>query len=231
MRIAAVPICRPPKARAVEVACAPDLAGDLSALPATNFAHILGGATGGPAVRQALDALFTLGALAADAEPRMYVYRAAHAGKRWMGLACAVDTRDLVHLFPNAASDEEIAAAQADLATVEAQLAPGLVTIDSSPELSYLYVCDTNERPAYHFVSATDGSTHSAWEVRNPQAYLPVLAELAADEIRSGGAQIVAAHQAGSMPWVILTAEREHAAATGPLAPRCGLFVLRPAKQ
>jgi len=41
----------------------------------------------------------------------------------------------------------------------------------------------------------------------------------------------VAAHQAGSMPWVILTAEREHAAATGPLAPRCGLFVLRPAKQ
>ena len=44
-------------------------------------------------------------------------------------------------------------------------------------------------------------------------------------------AQIVAAHQAGSMPWVILTAEREHAAATGPLAPRCGLFVLRPAKQ
>ena len=106
MRIAAVPICRPPKARAVEVACAPDLAGDLAAVPATNFAHILGGATGGPAVRQALDALFTLGALAVDAEPRMYVYRAAHAGKRWMGLACAVDTRDLVHLFPNAASDE-----------------------------------------------------------------------------------------------------------------------------
>ena len=189
MRIAAVPICRPPKARAVEVACAPDVAGDLSALPATNFAHILGGATGGPAVR-----------LAVDAEPRMYVYRAAHAGKRWMGLACAVDTRDLVHLFPNAASDEEIAAAQADLATVEAQLVPGLVTIDSSPELSYLYVCDTNERPAYHFVSSTDGSTHSAWEVRNPQAYLPVLAELAADEIRSGGAQVVAAHQAGSSP-------------------------------
>ena len=50
-------------------------------------------------------------------------------------------------------------------------------------------------------------------------------------ETRPGGAQIVAAHQAGSMPWVILTAEREQAAATGPHAPRCGLFVLRPAKQ
>ena len=55
MRIAAVPICRPPKARAVEVACAPDLAGDLAAVPATNFAHILGGATGGPAVGATTD--------------------------------------------------------------------------------------------------------------------------------------------------------------------------------
>ena len=195
---------RPPKARAVEVACALDTAGDLSTLPATNFAHVLGGTAGGPAVRAALDALVTLGALVADQEPRMFVYRAAHGGKRWMGLVCGADTRDLVHLFPNAAADEAISAAEADLTMVDAQLVPGLIFIDASADLSYLFVCDTNERPAYHFV-ASDGATHSAWEVRHPDAYLPALAELAADELHAGAAQVIAAHVAGQMPLVILT--------------------------
>ena len=230
MRIAALPMFRPPKARAVEVACALDTAGDLSALPATNFAHVLGGTAGGPAVREALDALVTLGALVADPQPRMFVYRAVHGGKRWMGLVCGADTRDLVHLFPNAAADEAISAAEADLAVVDAQLVPGLIFIDASPDLSYLFVCDTNERPAYHFV-ASDGATHSAWEVRHPDAYLPVLAELAADELHAGAAQVIAAHVAGQMPLVILTSDRDVATATGPLAPRCGLFIPRPSQR
>ena len=226
MRIAALPMLRPPKARAVEVACSPDAAGDLSALPAVNFAHVMGGAAGAPAVRQALEALITLGAMVVDPEPRMYVYRAAHGGKRWMGLVCAIDTRDVVHLFPNAAGDQEISAAQSDLESVDAQLVPGLVVIDSSQDMNYHFVCDTNERPAYHFVSV-DGSTHSAWEVRNPNAYVTALGELAAEELRMGAAQVIAAHQAGRMPLAILTADRDIASATGPLAPRCGLFVAR----
>ena len=170
MRVAAIPMFRPPKARAVEVACAPDAGADAAAVPATTFARVLGGVTGSDAVRAALDELVAGGALVEDATPRMFVYRAAHGGKRWMGLVCAADTRDLVHLFPNAASDEEIAAAKTDLDAIGAQLVPGLVCTDASPDLSYQFVCDTNERPAYHFVSPTDGSTHSAWEVRHPQA-------------------------------------------------------------
>lgn len=228
MRVAALPMFRPPKARAVEVACAPDAAPDLADLPSVSFARVLGGSPGTAAVRAALDGIVAEGALTEDPEPRMFVYRAAHAGKRWMGLVCAVDTRDLLHLFPNAASDEEISAAQADLSAVRAQLVPALVTIDASPDLSYQFVCDTNERPAYHFVSA-DGSTHSAWEVHRPEPMVAALAELAADEIRAGAAQVVAAHMAGAMPLAILTPDRDVAAATGPLAPRCGLFVHRPA--
>jgi len=228
MRVAALTMFRPPKARAVEVACAPDAAPDLAALPPASFARVLGGAPGTDAVRAALEGIVAEGALVEDTHPHMFVYRAAHAGKRWMGLVCAVDTRDLVHLFPNAASDGEISAAQADLVSVGAQLVPALVTIDASPDLSYQFVCDTNERPAYHFVSA-DGSTHSAWEVRQPEPMVAALAELAADEIRAGAAQVIAAHMAGSMPLVILTPDRDVAAATGPLAPRCGLFVPRTA--
>ena len=230
MRVAALPMFRPPKARAVEVACAPDASPDLASLPSVSFARVLGGSPGTVAVRAALDGIVAEGALVEDPEPRMFVYRAAHAGKRWMGLVCAVDTRDLLHLFPNAASDEEISAAQADLSSVQAQLLPALVTIDASPDLSYQFVCDTNERPAYHFVSA-DGSTHSAWEVHRPEPMVTALAELAAEEIRSGAAQVVAAHMAGTMPLAILTPDRDVAAAAGPLAPRCGLFVPRPARR
>jgi len=228
MRVAALPMFRPPKARAVEVACAPDAPADLAAVAPVSFARVLGGSPGTAAVRASLEAIVAEGALVEDAEPRMFVYRAAHAGKRWMGLVCAADTRDLVHLFPNAASDGEISAAQADLAEVGAQLVPALVTIDASADLSYQFVCDTNERPAYHFVSA-DGSTHSAWDVRQHAPMVAALAELAADEIRAGAAQVIAAHMAGAMPLVILSPDRDVAAATGPLAPRCGLFVPRTA--
>lgn len=230
MRVAAIALMRPPKARAVEVACPPDMSADLANVPATNFAHVLAGAAGGTAIRAALEALVAQGALAQDPERRMFVYRAAHGGKRWLGLVCGVDTRDLVHLLPNAASDAEIAAATADLREVDAQLVPALACIDGSEDLSYLLVCDTNDRPAYHFVSA-DGSTHSAWEVRHPEAYVSALAELAAEELRGGGAQVTAAHIAGTVPLVILTTDRESAAASGPLAPRCGLFVARPSMQ
>ena len=227
MRVAALKMFRPPKARAVEVACPPDAGADFAALPGSNFARVLGGVAGAPAARAAIDGLVADGALVADPQPKMFVYRAAHGGRRWMGLVCAADTRDLVHLFPNAAGDEEISAAEMDIAAVDAQLVPGLVMIDESPDLAYQFVCDTNERPAYHFVSI-DGSTHSAWEVREPAPYVTALAELAPDELRAGAAQVVAAHVAGKMPLVIVTPDREAAASSGPLAPRCGLFVLRP---
>jgi hypothetical protein len=227
MRVAALTMFRPPKARAVEVTCAPDAGADPAAVPATTFSRVLGGVTGSAAVRSALEDLIQEGALVEDTVPRMFVYRAAHGGRRWMGLVCATDTRDLVHLFPNAASDTEIAAAKTDLQSIGAQLVPGLVCIDASPDLSYQFVCDTNERPAYHFVSPTDGSTHSAWDVKHPQAYVTALAELAAEELRGGAAQVIAAHMDGSMPLVIVTPDADIASATGPLSPRCGLFVPR----
>lgn len=229
MRVAAPTMFRPPKARAVEVACPPDAGADFAALPGSNFARVLGGVAGAEAARAALDRLVADGALVADPQPRMFVYRAAHGGRRWMGLVCAADTRDLVHLFPNAAGDAEISAAAADLAAVDAQLVPGLVTIDGSSDLAYQFVCDTNERPSYHFVSI-DGSTHSAWEVREPAPYVTALAEVAADELRGGAAQVIAAHMSGKMPLVIVTPDRDAAAASGPLAPRCGLFVHRPSQ-
>lgn len=225
MRIAPAVTVRPPKARAVEVACAPDARADAAGTGTASFARVLGGSIGKPAMRAEFERLERDGALAADPEPRMFVYRAVHAGTRWMGLVCRVDTRDLVTLLPNAASDAEIAVAHGDLTTVGAQLAPALVQVEASEDVGYLMVCDTNERPGYHFVAA-DGSTHSAWQVHKPQAYATAFAELDAEEIRAGGGQVMAAHREGSMPLVILTSEGA-SAATGPLAPRSGLFVMR----
>ncbi|MBU3684173.1 MAG: DUF1015 family protein [Phycisphaerales bacterium] len=227
MRIASVATTRPPKARAVEVACAPDAPADLAAMPPASFARVLGGHAGTEAVRAELERLAATGALAHDPEPRMFVYRAAHAGKRWMGVVCAVDTRDLVTLLPHAASDAEISAARTDLERVGAQLVPALVRVERSDDVAYLMTCDTNERPAYHFVSA-DGSTHSAWTVQRTEAYVQAFAELGADVIVGGGAQVTAAHLSGAMPLAILTADAE-ASAGGSLAPRCGLFVARTA--
>ena len=225
MRIAPATTLRPPKARAVEVACAPDARADAAGIGPVSFARVLGGSVGMPAVRAELERLEREGALAADPEPRMFVYRAVHAGKRWMGLVCRVDTRDLVTLLPNASSDTEIAAAQADLRSAGAQLAPALVQVEASDDVGYLMVCDTNERPGYHFV-ASDGSTHSAWQVQHPNAYETAFAELDAIEIRSGGGQVVAAHREGAMPLAILTSDAA-SGPTGPLAPRAGIFVMR----
>jgi hypothetical protein len=225
MRIAPAVTVRPPKARAVEVACAPDARADAAGTGTASFARVLGGSIGMPAVRAELERLERDGALAADPQPRMFVYRAVHAGTRWMGLVCRVDTRDLVTLLPNAASDAEVAVAHGDLTEVGAQLAPALVQVEASEDVGYLMVCDTNERPGYHFVAA-DGSTHSAWQVHKPEAYASAFAELDAGEIRAGGGQVMAAHREGSMPLVILTSDGA-SAATGPLAPRSGLFVMR----
>lgn len=224
MHIATAVTLRPPKARAVEVACAPDARTDAAGTGAASFARVLGGSIGMPAVRAELERLQAEGALVADHEPRMFVYRAVHAGKRWMGLVCRVDTRDLVTLLPNAASDTEITVAHGDLTAVGAQLAPALVQVEASDDVGYLMVCDTNERPGYHFVAA-DGSTHSAWQVHHPNAYATAFAELDATEIRAGGGQVMAAHREGSMPLVILTSD-DASAAAGPLAPRSGLFVM-----
>jgi len=225
MRIAPAVTVRPPKARAVEVACAPDARADAAGTGTASFARVLGGSIGMPAMRAELERLERDGALAADPQPRMFVYRAVHAGTRWMGLVCRVDTRDLVTLLPNAASDAEITVAHGDLTEVGAQLAPALVQVEASEDVGYLMVCDTNERPGYHFVAA-DGSTHSAWQVHKPEAYATAFAELDAEEIRAGGGQVMAAHREGSMPLVILTSDGA-SAATGPLAPRSGLFVMR----
>lgn len=225
MRIAPAVTVRPPKARAVEVACAPDARADAAGTGTASFARVLGGSIGMPAMRAELERLERDGALAADPQPRMFVYRAVHAGTRWMGLVCRVDTRDLVTLLPNAASDAEITVAHGDLTEVGAQLAPALVQVEASEDVGYLMVCDTNERPGYHFV-AEDGSTHSAWQVHKPEAYATAFTELDAEEIRAGGGQVMAAHREGSMPLVILTSDGA-SAATGPLAPRSGLFVMR----
>jgi len=224
MRIAPAPTLRPPKARAVEVACAPDAPADAATLPGFSFARVLGGATGPDAIREELRRLEADGALVRDAAPKMFVYRAAHAGRKWMGLACAIDTRDLVAHLDGVAADEEIQAARMDLERVGAQLVPTLVRVEASTDVAYLMACDTNERPGYHFVAA-DGSTHSAWEVKHPQAYEAAFADLDPMDIRAGGAQAMAAHLGGSMPWAILTSD-DDAQASGPLAPRCGLFVL-----
>ncbi|MFO0961852.1 MAG: hypothetical protein U0625_02990 [Phycisphaerales bacterium] len=172
----------------------------------------------------ALQHLLLAGALEVDHHPRMFVYRAVHAGRRWMGLLCAVDTRDLGQLLADSTTPEEARAAEAERAVVGTQLDPALLRTSASDEAAFHYVSDMNERPAYHFVSH-DESTHSAWTVHRPELYVHSYAQVRALEVLSGGAQLMAAHHAGVPALAILSADIEPGMHVGALAPRVGLFV------
>lgn len=225
MRIAPIPLIRPPKARAVEVACAPHAhQAGVHGLSGTNYVRVLGAGPDPAAMLAALQHLLLAGALEVDHHPRMFVYRAVHAGRRWMGLLCAVDTRDLGQLLADSTTPEEARAAEAERAVVGTQLDPALLRTSASDEAAFHYVSDMNERPAYHFVSH-DESTHSAWTVHRPELYVHSYAQVRALEVLSGGAQLMAAHHAGVPALAILSADIEPGMHVGALAPRVGLFV------
>jgi hypothetical protein len=228
MRIAPTEFLRPPKARAVEVACAADahLEGGPD-LPATSFAHVLAKRPDPAAILAAVQHLLLAGALEVDRKPGMFVYRAAHGGQRWMGLVCAVDTRDLVPLLVHAATPEEVGVAQSDRQAFGAQLVPALVKIEPSDDVAQAFVLDTNERPGYHFVSH-DGGTHSAWAVHHPEAYVEHFGDVWPQAVLCGGAELMAAHLAGAPALAILSSDAGPQASHGPLQPRAGLLVARP---
>ena len=228
MRITPCAFIRPPKARAVEVACAPDAHRQaLPGLPGTSFVRVLAAGPDPEAIRGALQHLMLAGALEVDHHPRMFIYRAVHEGRRWMGLVCAVDTRDLVPLIYESATPEEIHEAEAARRAIGAQLNPALVRVQPSEEAAYLFVTDMNERPAYHFRSHDD-STHSAWHVHKPDLYTKLFTEVTPLEVLHGGAHLMTAHLAGVPALAILSADVDSTLAAGGLAPRAGLFVGAP---
>lgn len=230
MRIAPTEFLRPPKARAVEVACAPDahLNPELG-FPPASFAHVLAKRPDPAGILAAVQHLLLTGALEVDRTPGMFVYRAAHGGRRWMGLVCSIDTRDLVPLLVDAATPEEIRMAEADRAAFGAQLVPCLVKVEPSDDVAQCFVLDSNDRPGYHFVSH-DGSTHSAWVVRNAKEYVELFGDLNAEGILCGGAELMAAHLAGAPALAILSADADSHASAGPLQPRAGILIARPAE-
>lgn len=221
MRITPLLVARPPKARAVDVtAVASDLPVPEGAAPGLFRAVLAGTLT---ARQTALDTLLAQGVLVPDQEPSMWVYRVVHAGRRWVGVFCGVETSDIVHLAQ--AQPTAVAAAEEVLRALGRQVEPIVVHCQMPEGVLDLYIHDTNERPAYHFV-ASDGATHSAWIIRNADAYVELLRLAEPRAVLRGAAQLVAVHRMGVPAMVILTRDLAQLAEIEPsLAPRSGLFI------
>lgn len=163
---------------------------------------------GGPderAARSALERLVGCGALAADPEPRLFVYRISRQGRRQVGVVAHVDRRDLVRLEQDAPP--------------WAEPSPALFA-DSRGEIADLTICDMNERPLFHF-NADDGTTHTGWLARDPQRY-----RAAFERIEGCGELLGPAARA--VEGFVLAALFDRAGALDPAPPlRCGLFVQR----
>lgn len=214
MRIHPLLVARPPKAKAVEVAAAPE---DIPADPVSPgaFRAVL---TGSPAERcAALQALLAQGLLAHDAEPGMFVYRVVHEGKRWVGLVCGLDAAEVCALAD--------ANPSAILNQVGCQIEPAVIHCRMPEEVGEALVHDTNDRPAYHFVAAGSG-THSVWTVQDHSIYVQLMASATPLAVLRGAAHLAAAHATGVPAMAILTRDLgDESSMPDALAPRCGLFV------
>lgn len=147
--------------------------------------------------------LVELGALCADPEPLLYVYRIARCGERQVGVVAYAHIGDIDGC--------------ADLQPAWRE--PALVTYDDPDEqVATLAVDDMNERPIFHF-NAGDGSTHSAWLAQRPQRYVDAFARMGGPaRLLSGGALV------GDNEVLALLVANVRCCPTL-AAPRCGLFV------
>lgn len=196
---------RPAGSRAVLVSC-PPVGGECTccdhAPNADSFRCVLE-AGGTESVRAAIGRLIDAGALAADPEPRMFVYRIARGSRRQIGVVASVCLGDL--LGPPS--------------TAPAWAEPGTVLFDD-PEgrVALLAADDMNERPIFHF-NASDGTTHTGWLVRDPSRYVRAF-----EEVHGAGELLSPA--AASDPQHALALLVDRASLLHPKPdPRCGLFV------
>ncbi len=159
-------------------------------------------------MRAMIEKLVARGALCADPEPRVFVYRIARDGKRQLGTVAVVDRADL-----------EPAPSCTDAIPAWAEPATALFD-DPEGVLAALALGDTNERPIFHF-NAGDGTTHSAWLVHDARRYVEAFAQL------PGVARLVEPGPSdGQGRMLALLLDRSQIIDPLPL-PRCGLFVQR----
>lgn len=230
MRITPLLVARPPKAKAVDVTCAP---GDVSVdptLPAGAFRPVVAGPIAHR--RIVLEQMVAEGSLVLDKMPGMFVCRVVCEGTRWIGLVCAIDTHEVLEL----AALQEVATRPAqqggaivtpddELAVVGWQVEPAVIRCRMPDSVADLYLGDTNDRPAYHFVAA-GGVTHSAWLVRDPAPYIEMMASVEPTAVLRGAGRLMAAHRARIPALAILTRDfADDGALPHALAPRCGLVV------
>ncbi|MBL9150207.1 MAG: hypothetical protein JNM94_16075 [Phycisphaerae bacterium] len=145
------------------------------------------------------------GALCADPEPFLYVYRIARGGERQIGVV-AITHRDDIEGCVDAAP---------------AWREPAVVGYDDPNDSVAVIACDDmNERPIFHF-NAGDGTTHTAWLVREPTRYVRAF-----EALESRGRLLrPGAHANAGEVLTILVANVRCDAQLG--SPRCGLFVPR----
>ncbi len=159
-------------------------------------------------MKATIQMLIARGALGGDPEAQVFVYRIARDGQRQVGVVAVVDRSDLA---PSTSSAEAIPP-WAEPATA--------IFDDQDGLIASLAVTDMNERPIFHF-NAGDGTTHSAWLVRDASRYVAAFAAL------PGAAQLLEpGPSAGQGRMLALLLDRSQAIDPLPL-PRCGLFVQR----
>ncbi|MFO0828110.1 MAG: DUF1015 family protein [Phycisphaerales bacterium] len=148
------------------------------------------------------------GALCADSEPRLYLYRITRDGHRVLGVVALVDCADFDGdaVRPDAAEWREPATASFD---------------DPEGTIASLAACDMNERPIFHF-NAADGTTHTAWLVHDAPPYVEAFAALGGRaSLISPGAS---AGEGQMLTLLVARSEVGDACRHAPI-PRCGLFV------
>jgi hypothetical protein len=199
---------RPAGSRAALVSCGPSREGCACGAPTPDSFRQVAEAASEIEVRRAVERLVASGALCCEAEQHVFLYRIARDGRRQLGIVAVVDRGDL-----------EPATEATEL--IPAWAEPAIAIYDDPDAIiASLAVLDTNERPIFHF-NAGDGTTHSAWLVRDASAYCDAFARL------SGKARLVEpGPSAGQGRMLALLVERASALEPIP-APRCGLFVPR----
>ncbi|GEM_PF-752942 len=223
LRIRPFHALRPAGNRAALVSCpppdqlpgaVPNASDETNAASPQSFQHVVCASSARDAAA-VVQRLVESGALFADPEPHVYVYRISRDGHRLFGIVACIECADLDgHTARETAAPwREPAVAQYD--------------DDEQGTIASMAVCDMNERPIFHF-NAGDGTTHTAWLAHDSARYVAAFAALA------GRARlVVSGATAGDGRVLAVLLDRSHVSAGacgadhGHPVPRCGLFVQR----
>ncbi|MHC5002107.1 MAG: DUF1015 domain-containing protein [Planctomycetota bacterium] len=152
------------------------------------------------AARRNLDGMVERGLLQRDDRPSMYLYRQVLNHGPQMGIVCCchVDdyARDVIKRHEKTRPDKEDDRTRHVLAT-DANTGPVFLTFRDEPHLARLMAEDANDRPVFHF-NATDGVTHTGWEVKHPEAYVEAFAALPCAYVADGHHRTASAARAGA---------------------------------